>query len=342
MFGQYNLNDNSYNSTNAYLTMTACHFVFPASYHAAIGLPNNTPRQQQHREVIYEISARSFFISQGFTGVYPVSATRTGVNALVLTNDDYCMVVFRGTEMLGSEVFFKSDMAQNSRLGQSRGGVRYGGRGVKVHTGLATAARSVANRISGLLSRHGAGPGRRKPVIVTGHSLGGAMATITAFDLNRLRHNVQSVYSHAGYMVGNGAFADAYGRANIPYHRTVNKDDAVPEFPQNLLEMSSLIESFIAPGSGLQTKLVRQLNSVGQWFDIPVSLNSAYTHVPGTLAYINHNDHIRINPDYLEMREARRPGLNTTHHDTRLYRKALYKALPRRMKTLALRVLDLA
>jgi len=70
------------------------------------------------------------------------------------------------------------------------------------------------------------------PILVTGHSLGGALAVVAAFDLSR-HHNktVQEVYTFGQPRVGNRAFAVAY-KATVRNHwRVTHRDDVIPHVP---------------------------------------------------------------------------------------------------------------
>ena len=70
------------------------------------------------------------------------------------------------------------------------------------------------------------------PVIVVGHSLGGALATYAAYDLYASGFNVQEVWTFGSPRVGSEEFASAY--ANVLGHRTwrvVNNNDKIPHVP---------------------------------------------------------------------------------------------------------------
>ncbi|KAF8063676.1 TIC20-V [Scenedesmus sp. PABB004] len=75
-------------------------------------------------------------------------------------------------------------------------------------------------------------PGRLK-IYITGHSLGGALATLTAYDLAkaapRLDERTQvSVYTYGAPRAGNRAFAAEYGRACPDTWHVINDQDTVP------------------------------------------------------------------------------------------------------------------
>ena len=67
--------------------------------------------------------------------------------------------------------------------------------------------------------------------LVTGHSLGGALATVTSYHLAKLGHSIYGVYTIACPRVGNPTFARDYNNT-VPYHyRSANLDDLVTQLP---------------------------------------------------------------------------------------------------------------
>lgn len=96
--------------------------------------------------------------------------------------------------------------------------------GHRVHRGFAAAYESVHTRIRLLIPI-----GSR--IVIAGHSLGGAMATLAALRLG-ITYSVEAVYTFGSPRVGNGGFARAYNAAFA--HRTfrvVNSGDPVPHIP---------------------------------------------------------------------------------------------------------------
>jgi len=93
-----------------------------------------------------------------------------------------------------------------------------------VHLGFARAAETVYPTVCTLLTALG----RRLPILVTGHSLGGAMATLVAHRLHVEGFPVRAVYSYGSPRPGNHDFRDAY---RVPNYRFVNDNDLVPHLP---------------------------------------------------------------------------------------------------------------
>jgi triacylglycerol lipase len=94
----------------------------------------------------------------------------------------------------------------------------------KVHSGFAAAVELMW---PGLRERLPAG----RPVWVTGHSLGGAMATLASVRLAGEGYPVPGVYTFGSPRVGDLDFYDAYQAGNYRAYRVVNNDDIVPHVP---------------------------------------------------------------------------------------------------------------
>jgi hypothetical protein len=86
------------------------------------------------------------------------------------------------------------------------------------------------------------------PIEITGHSLGGALATIAAMDLESGNHDpdrkhiiqkkvdVKSVYTFGSPRVGDGVFAEIYAeRLGFKTYRLTHGRDVVPSVPNTLL-----------------------------------------------------------------------------------------------------------
>jgi len=99
----------------------------------------------------------------------------------------------------------------------------------QVHTGfLNVLDRSWLKVLSAVQSRATNG----KPVFLTGHSMGGAQAVITATRLARLGFNIDSLYIYAVPRIGDDTYA-AFVEKMFPDRlwRFVNSEDIVPRLP---------------------------------------------------------------------------------------------------------------
>ena len=94
----------------------------------------------------------------------------------------------------------------------------------KVHAGFLKSFSSVYLQLQKTLRMD-------MPVIVTGHSLGGAQAVLGAFNLAGCGFKVLSCYTFGQPRVGNIAFAKACNKAVPNHFRFVNEQDIVPRVP---------------------------------------------------------------------------------------------------------------
>ena len=107
----------------------------------------------------------------------------------------------------------------------------------RVHAGFKEAYLSVRHRLMELIES--ATGGRLEEdgweVLTTGHSLGGALASLCAHDLStRFPTSRVSMYNYGAPRLGNTAFAEAYEVANGDSYRLVNENDIFARFPRNV------------------------------------------------------------------------------------------------------------
>jgi len=100
--------------------------------------------------------------------------------------------------------------------------------GGATHRGFTELYRSARPQVMELLRQAPAG----NPLFVTGHSLGGALATLAAVDLaENSDFSAPVVYTFAAPRVGNPVFVAAYNKAVPQSFRIANKDDIVVHLP---------------------------------------------------------------------------------------------------------------
>ena len=97
----------------------------------------------------------------------------------------------------------------------------------------------VVGEIERLLKQY---EGEMLSITVTGHSLGAALATLSAYDIKEtvMKTSMQSaipvtVFAFASPRVGNPAFARRMEEIGVKVMRLVNKDDVVPKLPGNFM-----------------------------------------------------------------------------------------------------------
>ena len=94
----------------------------------------------------------------------------------------------------------------------------------RVHCGFAEAVEQVWPQVRQLLGT----PSRTGALWLTGHSLGGAMATLASVRLTHEGYKVRTVYTYGSPRAGDRGFHDSYC---LPNYRFVNNNDLVPHLP---------------------------------------------------------------------------------------------------------------
>jgi hypothetical protein len=100
----------------------------------------------------------------------------------------------------------------------------------QVHPGFANALLGLTAGISQQIAAQRVGPLLDKPVLATGHSKGGAMATLFAWQARQQGLPVK-VATFAAAKAGDGVFRAAYFAAGIEHTRYEYDDDIVPHLP---------------------------------------------------------------------------------------------------------------
>jgi hypothetical protein len=127
------------------------------------------------------------------SGVFLFSE-KTDAKVLVMESPVAVVLAFRGTSNL-------KDWIADARFRK----VPLGAPGdIRVHDGFLQDADSLLPKIINAIN------GNPKPILVCGHSLGGALASLSAFCLAKSNFEVRSVYTFASPRVGNAAWRDAY------------------------------------------------------------------------------------------------------------------------------------
>jgi endonuclease G, mitochondrial len=106
-----------------------------------------------------------------------------------------------------------------------------------VHRGFYVGFQQVRKRIEGELSKVKA---MDKKLFITGHSLGGALATIAAAELCHDFSNI-ALYTFGQPAVGKRDFRSHIDSSVLQYHRIVNEDDIVTKVPPSYVHCGGLI-----------------------------------------------------------------------------------------------------
>ena len=149
------------------------------------------------------------FKSLGFTSARLIDID--GAQVYVLSNKNEMVIAFRGTEPTQM-----SDLAADLNAIPDRGKV-----GGFVHDGFQTEVDKVWEKLTLAIKKKPA----NRPLFITGHSLGAAMATIAA---SRISKEVDCLYTYGSPRVGSNKFVE---KINVNHFRHVNNNDAVTGVP---------------------------------------------------------------------------------------------------------------
>ena len=124
----------------------------------------------------------------------------------------------------------------------------------RVHHGFWGAARSVLDQVLALDLR-----AEPEPVVITGHSLGAALAVVTAWQLARLGRPVAAVITFGGPRVGDSAWSRNYQSQMVNSQletlreitwRIVNEEDIVARVPGWLMGYRHVGRELFCPAIG--------------------------------------------------------------------------------------------
>ena len=145
-----------------------------------------------------------------------LSATfdRGGTQAILVSGEHFIALAFRGTEAMSIRDI-KSDVRANKRACESGG---------QMHSGFYDAFENVRSMVEEAINDPAHA---NKPLYVTGHSLGGAVATVAA---KKLAHpgGIAACYSFGAPRVGDD---DWIAEIRTPIYRLVNSADCVTMLP---------------------------------------------------------------------------------------------------------------
>ncbi len=196
-----------------------------------------------------------------------ISDPVTDTQAFIAFNDEYAVLIFRGTEATSIKDI-RTDTRAKLITSTSNG---------LVHEGFQKAYNSIEDTINQRLKSDVL---KGKPLYVAGHSLGGALATIATRDLKQ-PVKIAACYTFGSPRVGNENWIN---RIKSPVYRLVNAADSVTMLPPGSIPMSGL--SF----------LVGLIPSFGEKLKAWLSKYNGYIHA-GNMRYLTNcipNDHKEV------------------------------------------------
>lgn len=198
-------------------------FAFDA--HASIHSKANALWLADVSQLVYlkEGYVRAQLEQRGYAQVRWIENAATDTQAVVAGGDEHALVVFRGTaggqDILTDLIFRKVPFIAGADNAPAVG---------EVHRGFAAALDSVWAQV--LAAVQAMGP--HKPLFVSGHSLGAALAQLAAMRLAEHGLDVAGVYVYGSPRVGNASFRDAYDAAlGARTFLHINHEDVVARVP---------------------------------------------------------------------------------------------------------------
>lgn len=185
----------------------------------------------------------------GFQGTELIGKPRFGAYGFFAAQDEFNLLSFRGTNSFRealSNTFFMPLPFQE--LGFTGAG----------HRGMMHHFKQLLKESEAILKRND--PEQRKPLFVTGHSLGGAMALLHALYLVKNGWNVAAVYTSGQPHVGDAAFyEDVANWLPNRYFRMKQSDDPTPRVPP-IASAGDVFGELLPIASGPLGQLVGQMN----------------------------------------------------------------------------------
>lgn len=172
---------------------------------------------------------------------------RNGTQAIIVSNKDMAILAFRGTEATSIKDI-KAD-AKAVTTGCSSGG--------SIHSGFDAAYNEVGLDIQKRLNRDDL---KNIPLYITGHSLGGALATIAAKKLTHPLGGVAACYTFGSPRVGDEIWGSTI---KAPIYRIVNAADCVTMLPPSSELISILgwaVRLIPNVGKGIQSFILQRFN----------------------------------------------------------------------------------
>jgi len=150
---------------------------------------------------------------------YLIEDKKTDTQCYVFVKNYITYIVFRGTEKKLRDILtdlfaFKKEIPFKNT------------KGIRVHRGFLSAYMSVRNKILDKVLEL-----ENSHITVTGHSLGGALATLCAVDLQKNSFGIIQINTFGSPKVGNKRFSNSFDNRIPPYNRYINRFDMVSIVP---------------------------------------------------------------------------------------------------------------
>jgi hypothetical protein len=200
----------------------------------------------------------------GFNEVELIGKPKYGAFGFFASREELNILAFRGTNS------FREALSNAFFLPSSYQPLGFSGAG---HHGMMHHFKRLLKESEAILKRHD--PEKAKPIYITGHSLGGAMALLHALHFVKNGWKVAGVYTSAQPHVGDAAFYEEVA-ARLPrrYFRMVQSDDPTPRVPP-IASTREVFGELLPLASGPLAQLVGRMNYSAS--------RAPYLHIGSTL-----------------------------------------------------------
>ena len=155
---------------------------------------------------------------RGYSSFKWIGSQNSDTQVFLTQKEGYQIICFRGTESL-------KDIITDLRVNKTDA---FDGKG-KVHSGFHNAVDDVYKKIEQAININ-------RKIIVTGHSLGGALAQLMAYRLAVNKYQVSGIYTYGSPRVGNSEFKTEYdARLAKKTYLHINNKDLVTSIPFEIL-----------------------------------------------------------------------------------------------------------
>ena len=189
----------------------------------------------------YTASVQQLIQAQGYTFIQPIYGSDLSTDAdptagdtvsygfLATSSTGELVAVIRGTDSILEWIDDAQFYFVYNPIAGSRGFTEEGFSAIyqSLRLGKSTSSQSVVKAIAGYVKT-----GTAKSVTVTGHSLGGALATLLALDVvHNSTEKTPVLYTFASPRVGEELFASDFNEQVPTKYRVYNSTDVVPYIP---------------------------------------------------------------------------------------------------------------
>jgi len=241
-FDYFECDQTEHRVVNAFLLAMASHAIYP--------IVSNGNDNEGGDWSKFEVRMKNQFLDFGMDAITLIRGSGSGTQVAVMSNDNCIIVVYRGSQSPTNLEGVKDWMVDFNvtpfpppfPVDPQALPPLWWQPGVVVSNGNYLALQSVYPAVLNAIGAQ-QGPSNNKKLFITGHSLGGAMAILTAYQLHRADNIVTAgVYTLGGPKVGGFGFRNHYNSIGIPTYRWTFDLDPVTHLPPSLDDQSALTE----------------------------------------------------------------------------------------------------